>query len=123
MKYFVMACLIVLIELGIFQAVYIISSNNYILATVISFAVGVILNWIFGRKFIFNKSHLSEFREFIMVLIASLVGVGLQLGVVALVVQALFLYPLVGKGCSILVSFFWNYWFRAAFVYKHSEDS
>jgi len=117
MRYLIMAIIIVIIELITFQIIYLIN-NNYYLATVISFVVGVLLNWIVGRMFVFGPSTHHPAREFIMVLIASLVGVSIQVLVVTVAVNALSLYPIIGKILSIAFSFFWNYWFRAKFIYK-----
>lgn len=119
MRYFVMAVIIVGIELVTFQVIYVISTN-YFLGTIISFIVGVTLNWTAGRIFIFGSSIHHPIREFTMVLIASLVGLAIQIGVIFVSVQLLLLYPLVGKILSILFSFFWNYWFRAKIVYKQN---
>ena len=117
MKYFIMAVLIVSFELVDFQLIYIIS-HNYYLATVVSFIVSVILNWIFGRKFVFGASKHHPLREFSMVLVASIMGLIIQVFVVYVSVQLLLTYPLIGKVLSILFSFFWNYWFRARFIYR-----
>lgn len=117
MKYFAMAVAIVLIELAAFQIIYFLSGNYY-LATVLSFALAVVLNWIGGRVFVFGTSRHHPLREFIMVLIASIVGVLIQLAVVHISVNVLHLYPLIGKVLSVGFSFFWNYWFRAIIVYK-----
>lgn len=118
-KYGIMACIIVLIELGVFQALYI-STENHILATVISFIVGVALNWVIGRIFIFDKSQKTALKEFLLVLIASVVGVIIQIAIVIFSVEVLGLYALFGKILSIIFSFFWNYWFRARFVYNQN---
>lgn len=120
-RYGVMAVVIVLLEMIIFQVTYWLSGYNYQLATVLSFVSGVVLNWIGGRFFIFGKSRHGSVREFIMVLIASLVGLIIQLCVITFSVESLYLYPLVGKGISIIFSFFWNYWFRAAVIYKNKS--
>lgn len=112
-----MAVIIVGIELVTFQVVYLLTQNYY-LGTVISFITGVMLNWIIGRLLVFGKSKHSPAREFTMVFIASIVGLGIQVAVVFVSVQLLLLYPLIGKMLSIIFSFFWNYWFRAAIVYK-----
>ncbi len=118
-KYGLMACIIVLIELGVFQTLYI-STENHILATVISFIVGVALNWIIGRIFIFDKSRKTALKEFLLVLAASVVGVIIQIAIVIFSVEVLGLYALLGKILSIVFSFFWNYWFRARFVYNQN---
>lgn len=116
-RYFFVALTVVSIELIAFQIIYLLS-NNYVVATILSFILAVVLNWIFGRKFVFGKSQHAPAKEFTMVLIASIVGVGIQLAVVFVSVEVLKLYPLIGKILSIGFSFFWNYWFRAAVVYK-----
>jgi putative flippase GtrA len=80
--------------------------------------LAVVLNWILGRKFVFGASHHHPVKEFVMVLIASIFGLLIQISVVFISVETLHLYPLIGKVLSIGFSFFWNYWFRAAIVYK-----
>jgi len=120
-KYFIMAVVIVGLELVTFQIIYILSKNYY-LATSLSFVIGVLLNWIIGRRFVFGASSHNPLREFTMVLVASLFGLAIQLLVVFVSVQILLLYPLVGKVISIIFSFFWNYWFRAKFIYKTSNS-
>ena len=116
-KYFAMAVTIVLIELATFQLVYFLNGNYY-LATVLSFALAVVLNWVGGRAFVFGTSRHHPLREFIMVLIASIVGVLIQLAVVHISVNVLLFYPLIGKVLSVGFSFFCNYWFRAIIVYR-----
>lgn len=117
MKYFVMAIIIVGIELVAFQIIYLFTKNYY-LGTVFSFTLAVVLNWIGGRIFVFGASQHHPAREFIMILIASIVGLGIQIGVVFVSVEVLLLYPLIGKVLSICFSFFWNYWFRTKLIYK-----
>jgi putative flippase GtrA len=117
MKYFFMAVIIVGIELTTFQLIYLMTHNSY-LATVGSFVLAVLLNWIAGRVFVFGVSRHHALREFTMVLIASIIGLLIQLAVVYISVTILALYPLIGKFFSILFSFFWNYWFRSAIIYK-----
>lgn len=116
-RYLVMAVVIVGIELITFQIVYLVTKNYY-LATIISFVTGVILNWIGSRILVFGASQHHPLSEFIMVFLASIGGLLIQIGVVFVSVQVLALYPLIGKMLSIIFSFFWNYWFRAAIVYK-----
>ncbi len=115
-RYVVMAATIVLIEISVFQIIYWIT-HHYQLSTIISFIVAVILNWVGGRIFVFGKSKHSSHREFTMILIASIVGLIIQLTVVTILVEYFFVYPLIAKGASILFSFFWNYWFRTVVVY------
>jgi putative flippase GtrA len=117
-KYLIMAIIIVAIELILFQALYL-STDNYYLATIFSFVLGLILNWIGGRLFIFGKSERRPTQEFIMVSIASLAGISIQIATVAVTVNIIGLYPISGKIVSIMFSFFWNYWFRSKYIYNN----
>jgi putative flippase GtrA len=108
---------IVFLELVFFQIIYLLS-HNYVAATILSFAFAVVLNWILSRKVVFGASAHHPAKEFTMVLIASIVGVGIQLSVVFFSVEVMGLYPLIGKILSIFFSFFWNYWFRARFIFN-----
>lgn len=116
-KYFVMASIIVALEIIVFQLLYLLS-GDYILATILSFAIAVILNWVGGRVFIFKPTNKNRLNEFFAVLAASIIGVAIQTVVVVIAVQLLSLYPLIGKILSVAFSFFWNYFFRAKFIYK-----
>lgn len=116
-KYFAMAVTIVLLELTSFQIIFWLTNNAY-LSTVLSFVLAVILNWIGSRLLVFGASNHHPAKEFSMVFIASVVGLGIQLAVVFVCVDVLLLYPLIGKVLSIGFSFFWNYWFRAQIIYK-----
>lgn len=118
-RYFVMAVMIVTIELAAFQ-VLILAGADYLFATTLSFVLAVILNWIGGRIFVFGTSHHHPVKEFLMILTASTVGLVIQMLVVFISIEILLLYPLIGKGLSILFSFFWNYFFRAKIVYKNN---
>lgn len=122
-KYFIMACVIVCLELCVFQIIEIIA-NNYkipqhaLIATFVSFIFAVILNWAGGRMFIFDKSKLNTKHEFLLVLIASCFGLMIQTIVVFISIDYFKLLPIMGKSFAILFSFFWNYWFRSKYVYN-----
>jgi putative flippase GtrA len=121
-RYFAVASFVVVLELIIFQLVYILD-KNYVVGTIISFAFAVVLNWALSRKVVFGASQHSLFREFTYVSLVSIVGLGIQLLAVYLCVNYLHLYPLLGKIISIATSFFWNYWFRAHFIFDATKIS
>jgi len=119
-KYLLVATVIVIIELIIFQLIYE-ATKHYVIATIISFLVAVVINWAASRTVVFGASHFSMKREFLLVLAVSTVGLGIQLGVGYICVNSFKLYPLLGKIGSIFISFFWNYWFREHFVFSKSR--
>lgn len=116
LKYLFSAVVIVGFELIVFQIIYIIL-NSYMIATTLSFTVAVIFNWLFSRFFVFSGSKFKPIKEFTLVAIASIIGLFIQLSVVYVSVEIILFIPLLGKVLSIFFSFFWNYWFRAKYIF------
>ena len=111
-----MAIVIVVIELIVFEFIYLLISD-YIIATIISFIAGFILNWLGGRRYIFEKSKHATDRELYLIVFASFIGLLFQVFLVSILVQTTFIYPVIAKALSISVSFGWNYWFRLRIIY------
>lgn len=116
-RYLIIAGVIVVIEVASFQIIYLLGVN-YLLATVLSMGIGIVLNWIASRLFVFQKSSRRAHIEFSLVLVASLVGVIFQTFTTYVVVAFLHQIPVIGKVVAIGVTFFWNYFIRALFIYK-----
>lgn len=114
-RYFLMAIIIVAIEYCSYVAMVWLGMN-YLLAVPISMAIALVLNWHFSRVFVFKNRRHSPRKEFMLVLITSLVGVGIQLYTTYLVVQAIN-SPEVGKFLAIIVTFFWNYIIRKKYIF------
>lgn len=117
MRYFTMAATIVGVELAIFQVLYLLI-NDYMTATALSFIIAVVLNWIGSRALVFGASKHNPVKEFMMVFVASIVGLTIQISVIFVSVEILLFYPLIGKSLSVIFSFFWNYLFRSRIIYK-----
>jgi putative flippase GtrA len=114
-RYFIMAAVVVGIEYGSYLLM-LWAGVQYLLAVPLSMAVGIILNWQFSRIFVFKTRRHAPHKEFGLVLAASLVGVGIQLLVTWLVVQAVD-SPAAGKLAAIVITFFWNYFIRKKYIY------
>lgn len=116
-RYFLMAAVIVSIELGVFALMNSELGINYLIATPVSMAVGIILNWYCSKVFVFTGSRHKTHIEFGLVLVTSLVGVGIQLIITSACVQILHLWPILGKFFAIVVTFFWNFWVRKRYIF------
>lgn len=117
LHYFIMAGVIVTIEFLSYTFMLWLGMN-YLIAVPFSMAIGIFLNWIGCRVFIFKKGRHAPSKEFILVLIVSLIGVGFQLVVVYVVASLLGLSPILGKAIAIVVTFFWNYWARKRYIFN-----
>lgn len=120
-RYLIMASIVVTIEVGSFWAINSKIGINYLMATVLSMAIGIVLNWLGSKLFVFNKSRFHPVHEFILVAVVSLVGVGLQLMTIYLVVTKAHTAPLVGKINAIVVTFVWNFFIRRIYIFKPRE--
>lgn len=114
--YLIMAAILVSIEYFSYVAMVWLGVN-YLLAVPISMAIGIVLNWLGSRKFVFKTRRHTPHKEFVLVLLTSLVGVGFQLLVTYVVVAGLGQLPAVGKLAAIIVTFFWNYWVRKKYIF------
>lgn len=119
-KYLFMAIIIVFIEVGFFVLLNSILGINYLVATPISMLLGIILNWYFSRVFVFNVSTYTPTKEFLLVFVASIVGMLIQTGVTYFVVEFMKLIPVFGKIIAIGVTFVWNFWIRRVYIFKES---
>lgn len=122
-RYFIMASFIVAIELVIFIAINSLLNVSYIIATPASMTLGILLNWVLGKRFVFKHSRYKQHVELLLVVTISLIGIGLQLAVTSACVELLKLPPLVGKVAAIAITFFWNFWVRKRFIFHENPDN
>jgi putative flippase GtrA len=90
---------------------------SYLIATPASMGVAIILNWYLSQAFVFKHRPHPPRKEFMLVVVASLIGVALQLAVTAGVVELAKQAPIWGKLLAICVTFFWNFWFRKKYIF------
>lgn len=115
-RYLSMAVVIVGAEIVSFQLM-IWAGTHYLVATPASMLIGIVLNWWVSRSFVFKHRPHKVHKEFMLVFVASVIGIGLQTAVTAFVVEVVRAVPLVGKFLAICVTFFWNFWFRKKYVF------
>ena len=120
-RYLIMASIVVTIELGSFWAMNSKIGINYLMATFLSMVIGIVLNWLGSKFFVFNKSRFNPVHEFILVAVVSLVGIGLQLMTIYLLVTKAHTAPLIGKIAAIGTTFVWNFFIRRAYIFKPRE--
>lgn len=118
-RYFIIAFLVVCIELAIFTIMNVVLDLSYLIATPLSNIIAILLNWYFSRTFVFrNGSNYKQHVEIFLIFVVSIIGIGLQLIVSYVSVEILYLSPILGKILSIIVVFFWSYWSRKRFIFK-----
>lgn len=117
-RYLLLASAIVSIEVSSFMVMNSLLHLNYLLSTILSMIVGIVLNWLGSKIFVFNKSRFHPVHEFLLVLMVSLVGIGIQLAVVWFVVNKVKVLPVAGKVLAIMITFIWNFFIRKTYIFK-----
>lgn len=120
-RYLSIAVLLVGTEIAVFQ-VMVWAGISYLIATPVSMGVAIVLNWWLSRVFVFKHRPHGARKEFMLVVVASLIGICLQLAVTAAVVELGHAMPLIGKLLAICVTFFWNFWFRKKYVFYDPDQ-
>lgn len=116
-RYFIMASFVVCVELATFVLINNGFKISYLVATPTSNVVAIILNWYLSIKLVFSGRRHKIHLEAVLIIFASLIGIGIQLVVAVLCVQSLGLKPLIGKIAAIIVAFFWSYWVRKRYIF------
>jgi len=122
LRYVLMASVVVTIEVGSFWVMNSRIGLKYQVATVVSMAIGIFLNWLGSSSFVFNKSRFRPVHEFILVAGVSLVGVGMQLLTLYLTVEYFNILPVIGKFIAICLTFVWNFLVRKLYIFKNTKD-
>lgn len=117
-KYGVMAVIVVSIEVFLFWVINSYCGWHYLAATNISLIVGILLNWIGSRYYVFGSSKHNVLKEFVLVAVTSLVGVFLQSATMFVFVDLFKIKAIMGKLIAIIITFFWNYLARKHYIYR-----
>lgn len=91
---------------------------NYLVAAAIGFIVGVIVNYLLSIVWVFPDHKLSSrHAEFVIFVIICAIGLGLNLAIIAGMVQGLSVDYRLAKLVSTIVVFFWNFFARKKILY------
>jgi putative flippase GtrA len=92
---------------------------HYLIAAVISFMIATLVNYILSVRFVFQSGvRFSRRHETALVYLVSAIGLGINVLVLQLLVSAFSVHLLVAKIAATGVVFLWNYFARAAFIFK-----
>lgn len=91
---------------------------NYIVSNILSFTLGLFVNYILSKKFVFQgETTISKTKEFIIYAIIGILGLGIDTFLVWLFTDAFNFYYMISKLISTLLVFIWNFGARKV-LYK-----
>jgi putative flippase GtrA len=94
--------------------------HNYILSFSISFFLGVLVNFLITRYFVFSESNLPPYKQFFRFIAVAIVGYFANLAVFKLFIQALNLDPVVARPAALLSLFFLSFFVHKFFSFSLS---
>ena len=107
-----------LIDYGIFTILSQFLSVHYLIASVISFSVSVIYNYILSIKWVFDVTKKQTSKEFIIFIILSVIGLGLNSLILYVCVDLIHIHELIGKIIATAIVMVYNFITRKMFIEK-----
>jgi len=91
---------------------------NYLVSATLGFSLGVLVNYYLSVTWVFANHKLASRRnEFVIFVVITAVGLGLNLAIIAGVVELMGLDYKIGKIISTVIVFFWNFIIRKKILY------
>lgn len=90
----------------------------YVISNVLSFILGLIVNYLLSKKFVFQEeTSISQTKEFVIYAIIGVIGLGIDTLLVWVFTEFICLYYMISKIISTLIVFIWNFGARKV-LYK-----
>ena len=94
--------------------------RNSTLSLAISFFMGVIVNFIITKYFVFSESKLSPYKQFFRFVSVAVIGFFANLAILKIFIQGLNIYPPVARPLAALSLFFASYFIHRVFSFSLS---
>lgn len=107
-----------IIDYGIFTILSQFLNIHYLIASIISFSISVIYNYILSIKWVFDVSKKQTSKEFIIFLILSVIGLGLNSLIMYISVDLMHIHEMIGKIIATAIVMIYNFITRKIFIEK-----
>jgi putative flippase GtrA len=95
-----------------------ITVRNSTLSLALSFFMGVVVNFLITKYFVFSQSKSSSLKQFIRFASVAVIGFFANLAILKLFIQDLNMYPPVARPLAALSLFFASYFIHKAFSFS-----
>jgi putative flippase GtrA len=94
--------------------------SNYAISFSISYIMGVTVNFLITRYFVFSESKLAPYKQFIRFISVATIGYFANLFLIVLMVKKLGIYPTYARPAAALSLFFASYFVHKLFSFSLS---
>ena len=115
-RYLFVGGIAAVVNIGMLYVFTDILSLYYLLSNVLSFTLGLIVNYLLSKKFVFQEEvSISKTKEFIIYAIIGVVGLGLDTFLIWIFTDIMKIYYMISKLLSTMIVFIWNFVARKLF--------
>ena len=100
--------------------IFFLTVRNYSLYFSISFFLGVMVNFLITRYFVFSESQLPPYKQFFRFVSVAFIGYFANLGVLKLFIQSFQMNPVIARPAAALSLFFVSYFVHKFFSFSLS---
>ena len=117
--YFIVAACGLVVDLLIFFGAIYLFNINYFIAGFMGFTLGFLVNFMLGRKYVFNTGHKfsNNKKEMLSILFISVFGLGIHQFILFISVDFFLFSITVGKFLAVGITFLWNF-FGRKYIYN-----
>ncbi len=120
-KFGIVGILATIIDYGLMILFTEVFNINYLISSVMSFSVSVVFNYIVSTKYVFNVNHKKSIKDFIVFIVLSVIGLGINSLIMYLGVDKVGIdYRIVKIGATAIVMVY-NFITRKIFLEKKGE--
>ncbi len=117
MKFGVVGVIAFVIDYGLMVLLTEVFGINYLVSATISFTVSVIFNYLASMRYVFShKEGMSRRREFVIFVVLSVIGLGINNGLMWIGTGLLGISYLITKLFATVVVMLWNFITRKKFL-------
>lgn len=116
-KYFgvaIIAAIVNILFLYIFTEVF---KINYLISNIMSFTLGLIVNYVLSKIYVFKTNKINKILEFTIYTIIGIIGLGIDTYSLWIFTSKFKLYYMISKIISTGITFIWNFSARKLFYY------
>lgn len=118
LKFGVVGGIAFIIDYGIFTLLSQVFNIHYLISSIISFSVSVIFNYIMSIKWVFDVNKKQTTKDFIVFIILSVIGLGLNSLIMYISVDLINIHELISKIIATFIVMIYNFITRKIFVEK-----
>lgn len=117
-KFGIVGGLAFLIDYGVFTLLTQILNVHYLIASILSFSISVIFNYILSIKWVFDVTKKQTTKDFIVFIVLSIIGLILNSVVMYIAVDLIHIHELISKIIATAIVMVYNFITRKIFVEK-----